>query len=164
MEMVTRDPKATPNLDSQRILSRLGITTSDSSTTSSDSNSEPSPSKSEDSSNAPIEDVVFQDEVSFLFAKKGNVHFSFFRSCRLFLQCFTPTPISSQSKASFFPLLCTTSNNGFSSRSNIAKLAQAPSLWSLLTELTGTQSLHCDRVSQAILSLLLHMRQNPEGS
>lgn len=63
-----------------------------------------------------------------------------------------------------FPLLCTTSNNGFSSRSNIAKLAQAPSLWSLLTELTGTQSLHCDRVSQAILSLLLHMRQNPEGS
>ncbi|KAI1493693.1 hypothetical protein F5X96DRAFT_620252 [Biscogniauxia mediterranea] len=35
---------------------------------------------------------------------------------------------------------------------------KAPSLWSLLTELAGTDGLHCDRVSQEVLTSLLQAR------
>ncbi|KAI1503275.1 hypothetical protein F5X99DRAFT_376509 [Biscogniauxia marginata] len=36
----------------------------------------------------------------------------------------------------------------------------APSLWSLLTELAGTDGLHCDRVSQEVLTSLLQSRRS----
>ncbi|ORY13582.1 hypothetical protein BCR34DRAFT_648615 [Clohesyomyces aquaticus] len=37
---------------------------------------------------------------------------------------------------------------------------EAPHLWSLFTELAGTQSLYCDRVSQAVLALLINGRRS----
>ncbi|KAI0484817.1 hypothetical protein GGR56DRAFT_680575 [Xylariaceae sp. FL0804] len=36
---------------------------------------------------------------------------------------------------------------------------EAPSLWSLLTELAGTEGLHCDRVSQSVLEILIRARR-----
>ncbi|KAG8157015.1 hypothetical protein KVR01_013005 [Diaporthe batatas] len=40
--------------------------------------------------------------------------------------------------------------------------AQLPNLWALLTELAGTNNMHCDRVALASLLLLYNARQNPD--
>jgi hypothetical protein len=39
---------------------------------------------------------------------------------------------------------------------------QLPNLWALLTELAGTNNMHCDRVALASLLLLYNARQNPD--
>ncbi|KAI1344557.1 hypothetical protein F5Y15DRAFT_366940 [Xylariaceae sp. FL0016] len=40
---------------------------------------------------------------------------------------------------------------------------EAPSLWALLTELAGTDGLHCDRVSQSALEMLLKARRSQQS-